>query len=114
MLPEIGFGVSAASAEQSFSEISSYGQGGALAHVCAFDLGYSGLNVRPDKKRVPITAYTFCSPRVGDIKFKEAMDAMDIKVRSVRAHAHVLNRNHDLLSPSQQLVTVTSVKIMYH
>ena len=55
-----------------------------LAHLCAFDLGYSGLNKRPDGQEVPITAYTYCSPRVGDEEFKKAMDEMNIKVGPIR------------------------------
>lgn len=46
--------------------------GGALASICAFDIAWSGINRLGDKQAgnfIPVTAFTFEAPRVGEPLF---------------------------------------------
>ncbi|KAK9832884.1 hypothetical protein WJX74_000679 [Apatococcus lobatus] len=54
--------------------------GGALATVNSFDLVAQGLNRRPDGTQVPVTAYTFASPRVGNQAFVDQAAELGLKV----------------------------------
>ena len=60
-------------------------QGGALATVNSFDLVAQGLNKRPDNTLVPVTAYTFASPRVGNQTFVDKAAELGLKVKTPAA-----------------------------
>lgn len=48
--------------------------------MCSFDLAVQGLNVRQDGTKIPITAYTYASPRVGNQAFVDMMKQLEVKV----------------------------------
>lgn len=93
---------------------------GALATLCAYDIAESGVNVvrrpcptsdncsieesklkdptkfegsslrNPSEARVPVTAYTFGAPRLGNSAFKDRVDELGVKVlRVVNVHDFV-------------------------
>ncbi|KAK9842083.1 hypothetical protein WJX81_007691 [Elliptochloris bilobata] len=54
--------------------------GGALAALCAFDLVQSGINRQGDRctgPPVPVTAFTFEAPRVGNDAFADAFETLN-------------------------------------
>ncbi|ERN14554.1 phospholipase A1-Igamma3, chloroplastic [Amborella trichopoda] len=63
--------------------ITGHSLGGALALLSAYDIAETGLNVLPDGRRVPITVFTFGSPRVGNRRFADRCDELGIHVLRV-------------------------------
>ncbi|KAL2941970.1 Phospholipase A1-Igamma3 chloroplastic [Bienertia sinuspersici] len=74
--------------------VTGHSLGGALALLSAYDIAEMRLNVvRNEKnrlKKIPITVYSFASPRVGNLKFKERCDELGVKqLRVINVHDKV-------------------------
>ncbi|CAO2837302.1 unnamed protein product [Amaranthus hypochondriacus] len=74
--------------------ITGHSLGGALALLSAYDIAEMRLNtVRDDKnrtKKIPVSVFSFASPRVGNLKFKERCDELGIKqLRVINVHDKV-------------------------
>ncbi|GMI66481.1 DAD1-Like Lipase 4, phospholipase A I gamma 1 [Hibiscus trionum] len=58
-----------------------------LAILSAYDIVETGLNVLQDTRAVPVTVFSFSGPRVGNVRFKERMELLGLKVlRVVNVH----------------------------
>lgn len=84
--------------------ITGHSLGAALAILSAYDIAEMKLNLVQtgtqtsntslidERKKIPITVFSFSGPRVGNLKFKERCDALGIKVlRVVNVHDKVPN-----------------------
>jgi hypothetical protein len=61
--------------------------GAALAVLSAYDIVETGLNVLPDGRAVPLCVFSFAGPRVGNVRFKERLETLGLKVlRVVNIH----------------------------
>ncbi|XP_049407089.1 phospholipase A1-Igamma2, chloroplastic-like isoform X3 [Solanum stenotomum] len=61
--------------------------GSALAILSAYDIVETGLNVKADTSVVPICVFSFSGPRVGNVRFKERIEKLGVKVlRVVNVH----------------------------
>ncbi|GLU19327.1 hypothetical protein SLE2022_355830 [Rubroshorea leprosula] len=64
--------------------------GAALATLTAYDIAELGLNLVDDGAKIPITVYSFSGPRVGNLKFKERCEELEVKVlRVINVHDKV-------------------------
>ncbi|KAL3675234.1 hypothetical protein R1sor_025182 [Riccia sorocarpa] len=54
--------------------------GGALATCCAYQIAEDSINQTPSGTTIPVTAFTFASPRVGNIAFRERFKTLGVKV----------------------------------
>ncbi|GAB2234575.1 hypothetical protein Droror1_Dr00003831 [Drosera rotundifolia] len=67
--------------------ITGHSLGSALATLNAYDIAETGLHIRGDGQAVPIAVFSFSGPRVGNIRFKERLEGLGIKVlRVVNVH----------------------------
>ncbi|KAF3605567.1 hypothetical protein DY000_02044605 [Brassica cretica] len=67
--------------------VTGHSLGGALAVLSAYDVAEMGLNRTKKGKVVPVTVFTYSAPRVGNIRFKERMEELGVKVlRVVNKH----------------------------
>ncbi|PHT34767.1 Phospholipase A1-Igamma2, chloroplastic [Capsicum baccatum] len=67
--------------------VTGHSLGSALAMLSAYDIVETGLNVRADASVVPICVFSFSGPRVGNIRFKERIEKLGVKVlRVVNVH----------------------------
>ncbi|KAJ4830748.1 hypothetical protein Tsubulata_014181 [Turnera subulata] len=67
--------------------ITGHSLGSALAMLSAYDIAETGLHVMPDSRALPITVLSFAGPRVGNVRFKERMEGLGVKVlRVVNVH----------------------------
>ncbi|KAK8565338.1 hypothetical protein V6N12_058904 [Hibiscus sabdariffa] len=67
--------------------ITGHSLGSALAILSAYDIVETGLNVLQDTRAVPVTVFSFSGPRVGNVRFKERMELLGVKVlRVVNVH----------------------------
>ncbi|MED6201014.1 Phospholipase A1-Igamma2, chloroplastic [Stylosanthes scabra] len=71
--------------------------GAALATLSAYDIVETGLNVVGDNRAVPVSVFSFSGPRVGNVRFKERLETLGLKV------LRVLNV-HDMVPKSPGLV----------
>ncbi|XP_021729013.1 phospholipase A1-Igamma3, chloroplastic-like isoform X2 [Chenopodium quinoa] len=74
--------------------VTGHSLGGALALLSAYDIAEMRLNIVRDEKKktkkIPVTVYSFASPRVGNLKFKERCDELEVKqLRVVNVHDKV-------------------------
>ncbi|XP_010274200.1 PREDICTED: phospholipase A1-Igamma2, chloroplastic-like isoform X2 [Nelumbo nucifera] len=61
--------------------------GSALAMLSAYDIAETGVNVTGDGRAVPVTVFSFSGPRVGNVRFKERVERLGVKVlRVVNVH----------------------------
>ena len=61
--------------------------GAALSVLSAYDTAETGLNVLNSGRVVPVTVLSFCGPRVGNVRFKERLEGLGVKVlRVVNVH----------------------------
>ncbi|KAK4366043.1 hypothetical protein RND71_013923 [Anisodus tanguticus] len=67
--------------------VTGHSLGSALAILSAYDIVETVLNVRADSRAVPICVFSFSGPRVGNIRFKERIEKLGVKVlRVVNVH----------------------------
>lgn len=67
--------------------ITGHSLGSALAILSAFDIAETGLNVKADGRVVPVSVLSFSGPRVGNVRFKERLESLGVKVlRVVNVH----------------------------
>ncbi|CAI9781234.1 unnamed protein product [Fraxinus pennsylvanica] len=67
--------------------ITGHSLGGALAILSGYDILETGTNIRNDTRAVPICVFSFGGPRVGNLRFKERLDLLGLKVlRVVNIH----------------------------
>ena len=63
--------------------ITGHSLGGALAILSAYDIVETGLNVLMDSRAVPVCVFSYAGPRVGNVRFKERLEALGLKVLRV-------------------------------
>ncbi|KAJ1385517.1 Fungal lipase-like domain [Sesbania bispinosa] len=67
--------------------ITGHSLGSALAILSAYDIVETGLNVMGDSRAVPVCVLSFSGPRVGNVRFKERLETLGVKVlRVVNVH----------------------------
>ncbi|BAT95539.1 hypothetical protein LR48_Vigan02g124200 [Vigna angularis] len=67
--------------------ITGHSLGSALAILSAYDLVETGVNVMRDSRGVAVTVMSFSGPRVGNVRFKERLERLGVKVlRVVNVH----------------------------
>ncbi|XP_061338080.1 phospholipase A1-Igamma1, chloroplastic-like [Gastrolobium bilobum] len=67
--------------------ITGHSLGSALAMLSAYDIVETGLNVMGDGRVVPVSVMSFSGPRVGNVRFKERLERLGVKVlRVVNVH----------------------------
>ncbi|OMP09832.1 Lipase, class 3 [Corchorus olitorius] len=67
--------------------ITGHSLGSALAILSAYDIAETGLNVLQESRVVPVNVFSFSGPRVGNVKFKERIETLGVKVlRVVNVH----------------------------
>ncbi|MBA0736397.1 hypothetical protein Gogos_009956 [Gossypium gossypioides] len=67
--------------------ITGHSLGSALAILSAYDIVETGLNLLNDCRAVPVSVFSFSGPRVGNVRFKERMESLGVKVlRVVNVH----------------------------
>lgn len=67
--------------------ITGHSLGAALAILSAYDIAETGVNVLQDTRAVPVSVFSFSGPRVGNVRFKERMEVLGVKVlRVVNVH----------------------------
>ncbi|GMH07642.1 hypothetical protein Nepgr_009482 [Nepenthes gracilis] len=73
--------------------VTGHSLGAALALLTAYDIAEMRLNVVREEsfaKKIPITVFSFASPRVGNLKFKERCEELGVKVlRIINIHDKV-------------------------
>ncbi|KAL6952887.1 Phospholipase A1-Igamma1, chloroplastic [Sarracenia purpurea var. burkii] len=57
--------------------------GSALATLSAYDVVETGTNVRSDGRTVPVCVYSFAGPRVGNMRFRDRVERLGLKVLRV-------------------------------
>lgn len=73
--------------EETSITITGHSLGSALAILSAYDIAETGLNIMKDGRAVPVSVLSFSGPRVGNVRFKERMGALGVKVlRIVNVH----------------------------
>ncbi|XP_010475432.2 PREDICTED: phospholipase A1-Igamma1, chloroplastic [Camelina sativa] len=76
--------------------VTGHSLGGALAVLSAYDVAEMGLNRTRKGKLIPVTVFTYGGPRVGNIRFKERIEKLGVKV------LRVVNQ-HDVVAKSPGL-----------
>lgn len=67
--------------------ITGHSLGSALAILSAYDIVETGVNVMRDSRGVAVTVMSFSGPRVGNVRFKERLEGLGVKVlRVVNVH----------------------------
>lgn len=67
--------------------ITGHSLGAALAVLSGYDIVETGLNVLTDGRAVPVCVFSFAGPRVGNVRFKERLETLGLKVlRVVNIH----------------------------
>ncbi|OVA16237.1 Lipase [Macleaya cordata] len=67
--------------------ITGHSLGSALAILSSYDLVETGLNVMNDGRAVPVSVFSFSGPRVGNVRFKNRLESLGVKVlRVVNVH----------------------------
>ncbi|KAA8550801.1 hypothetical protein F0562_002485 [Nyssa sinensis] len=67
--------------------ITGHSLGSALAILSAYDIVETGLNVMDNSRAVPVCVFSFSGPRVGNVRFKERLEWLGLKVlRVVNVH----------------------------
>ncbi|XP_042516600.1 phospholipase A1-Igamma2, chloroplastic-like [Macadamia integrifolia] len=70
--------------------VTGHSLGAALAVLSAYDIVESGLNKTEDGRTVPVTVFSFAGPRVGNVRFKNRVEGLGVKV------LRVVNVNDDV------------------
>ncbi|XP_073146272.1 phospholipase A1-Igamma2, chloroplastic [Henckelia pumila] len=72
--------------------IAGHSLGSALAVLTAYDVAETVVSRRKDRRNIPVTAFTFAGPRVGNNRFKKRVEELGVKVlRVVNVHDVVPN-----------------------
>ncbi|XP_027158323.1 phospholipase A1-Igamma1, chloroplastic-like [Coffea eugenioides] len=67
--------------------ITGHSLGSALATLSGYDIVETGINVGRDSRGVPVCVYSFSGPRVGNVRFKQRVEGLGLKVlRVVNVH----------------------------
>lgn len=67
--------------------ITGHSLGSALAILSAYDIAETGLNVMGDSRGITVSVFSFSGPRVGNVRFKERIEQLGVKVlRVVNVH----------------------------
>lgn len=67
--------------------ITGHSLGSALAMLSAFDIAETGVHVKKDTSAIPVCVFSFSGPRVGNVRFKERLELLGVKVlRVVNVH----------------------------
>ncbi|KAH9785563.1 phospholipase A1-Igamma2 [Citrus sinensis] len=67
--------------------VTGHSLGSALAILSAYDIVETGINVLRDSRAVPVCVYSFSGPRVGNVRFKERIEILGLKVlRVINVH----------------------------
>ncbi|KAL5561795.1 hypothetical protein UlMin_031542 [Ulmus minor] len=67
--------------------ITGHSLGAALAILSAYDIAETGINVTAEGRVVPVSVLSFSGPRVGNVRFKERLEWLGVKVlRVVNVH----------------------------
>lgn len=64
--------------------ITGHSLGSALAILNAYDIAETGLDIMDDGQVAPLCVFSFSGPRVGNIRFKERLEELGVKVLRVR------------------------------
>lgn len=73
--------------EETSITITGHSLGSALAILSAYDIVETGVSVMNDGRAVPVSAFSFSGPRVGNVRFKERLEWLGVKVlRVVNVH----------------------------
>ncbi|KAL3675238.1 hypothetical protein R1sor_025186 [Riccia sorocarpa] len=64
--------------------------GGALATLCAYQIAEDEIHKTPSGSTIPITAFTFASPRVGNIAFEERLKSLGVKVLRIKCNQDIV------------------------
>lgn len=87
ILTEIKRLVEMYSGEELSITITGHSLGSALAILSAYDITETGLNVTAEGQVVPVSVLSFSGPRVGNVRFKERLESLGVKVlRVVNVH----------------------------
>ncbi|XP_065861031.1 phospholipase A1-Igamma2, chloroplastic-like [Euphorbia lathyris] len=81
--------------------ITGHSLGSALAMLSAYDIAETGLHVMPDSRCLPVSVYSFSGPRVGNVRFKERMESLGVKVLRVVNVQDVVPRSPGFLFNEQ-------------
>ncbi|KAI4349449.1 hypothetical protein L6164_010036 [Bauhinia variegata] len=71
------------SGEEVSITITGHSLGSALAILSAYDIVETGLNSQNDNRPVPVSVFSFSGPRVGNVKLKERLEWLGVKVLRV-------------------------------
>lgn len=67
--------------------ITGHSLGSALALLSAYDIVETGVNEMVDSRAVPVSVFSFSGPRVGNVRFKERLEKLGVKVlRVINVH----------------------------
>ncbi|XP_062080852.1 phospholipase A1-Igamma1, chloroplastic-like [Humulus lupulus] len=67
--------------------ITGHSLGAALAILSAYDIAETGINISGNGRVVPLSVLSFSGPRVGNVRFRERLEALGVKVlRVVNVH----------------------------
>ncbi|KAL3676503.1 hypothetical protein R1sor_026451 [Riccia sorocarpa] len=64
--------------------------GGALATCCAYQIAEANINNTPSGTIIPITAFTYASPRVGNVPFRERFKTLGVKVLRIASNQDIV------------------------
>lgn len=73
------------SSEEVSITVTGHSLGSALAILSAYDIVETGLNVLPNGRAVPVSVLSFSGPRVGNVRFRERVESLGLKVLRVVA-----------------------------
>lgn len=67
--------------------VTGHSLGSALAILSAYDIAETSVHMGQDGRAVPISVFSFSGPRVGNVRFKERLEGLGVKViRVVNVH----------------------------
>lgn len=93
--------------------VTGHSLGGALASLCAFDIAWSRINRLGDKQTgdyVPVTAFTFEAPRVGNTEYAKVFEAQGR--RTAGASGPVKENGHFNADVLEHFVNVKMLRVI--
>ncbi|KAL2643990.1 hypothetical protein R1flu_011577 [Riccia fluitans] len=64
--------------------------GGTLATFCAYQIAEDGINRTASGATIPVTAFTYASPRVGNTVFRDRVKELGVKVLRIRSKQDIV------------------------